>query len=87
VHHAARVAGERRLDLLSRRAREHDRSVAATKQLGDDRGGVLGSLAGAVHRFRPALPELTVMIHSREAEIGERQPAEFSDRVVGRPGA
>ena len=54
------------------------------EQLADDPDALLGRLAGSVHRLRHALPERTVVVDEGIAEIGEGQPPQPGDGVVGR---
>ena len=83
------MGGEHRLDLLLVGAREQHRAGAVGEQLADDPHALLGRLAGAVHRLRRALPERAVVVDEGIAEIGEGEPAQPGDGVVGRqfPGA
>jgi hypothetical protein len=48
---------------------------------------MLRCLARSVHRFGPTLAQRAVMVDARKAEIGERQPAQLGQRIVGRERA
>ena len=56
-------------------------------QLGDDPHALLGGLAGPVDRLGHALAERSMMVDEGIAEIGERQPPQAGDRLVGGDGA
>ena len=53
------------------------------EQLADDAHALLGRLAGSVHGLRQALAEGAVVIDEGVAEIGEREPAQAGDDLVG----
>ena len=64
------------------RVDEH-RPVAVGEQLGDDAGALLGRLARAEDCLRHALAEGAVVVDEGAADVGEGQPAQPGDRLVG----
>ena len=54
------------------------------EQLADDAHALFGRLARPVDRLRHALAERPVVVDERVAEVGERQPAQARDGLVGR---
>ena len=57
--------------------------VAVGQQLADDAHALLGGLAGPVDGLGHALAQGPVVIDERVADVGERQPAQLGDGVVG----
>ena len=70
-------------DLIGAGPRQHDRAHATAKQLGDDLRTLLGGLAGRVDRFGQPLTQRAVVVDAGEAKVGERQPTQLCEGVVG----
>ena len=77
------VLGEHRLHLVVGGPREQHGSGAVGEQLADDAHALLGRLARPVDGLGHALAQLAVVIDERAADVGERQPAQAADDVVG----
>jgi hypothetical protein len=54
------------------------------QQLADDPHALLGRLPRSVDRLRHALAQRPVVVDERVTEVGERQPAQSRDGVIGR---
>ncbi len=77
---------DRRLDglhLVAGDAGDENRPVAVRQQLGDDPGALLGCLARAEHCFGHALAQGPVVVDEGVADVGERQPAQPDDHLIG----
>ena len=77
------MGGEHGLRLRLVHPGQQHRPAAVLEQLADDAGALLGRLARAVDRFRQALAQPAVMVDAGIAEIGEGQPAQRPDGIVG----
>ena len=80
----ARGGSRRRLHLRLRGPREEHGAVAPAEQLRDDGRTVLRRLAGSVHRLGHAEAQVAVEVDPCESQVGEGQPAQLPDGVVGR---
>ena len=80
---AAGVVGQRRVDLVVGGAGQQDRPVAHAQQLGDDRRALGRRLARGIDRLGQPLADGAVVVDPGVTEVGERQPAQFGDGVVG----
>ncbi len=90
--HAARsddalgMLGEHRLALVVVGAGEEHWTVVVFEHLGHDPRALLGRLPGSVDGLGQTLAQRAVVVHQRVADVGEWQPSQFRDRLVGRGG-
>ncbi len=79
----AGVGGEHRSGLLVGGAGEEHRPRPGPEQLADDGDGLLDGLPGTEHGLGPVLAQRPVVVDAGEPEVGEGEPPQLLDGVVG----
>ena len=83
----ARVRRNRRVRLLVVGPAEDHRGCAGIQQLADDGDTVLGRLPGCIDGLGHPLSQGAVVIDPGKAQVGERQPPQHRDCIVGSAGS